>query len=198
MTPPVTLPAFSADLEDGRLEVYYQVRKLEKLGYKGIDSAELRFEDYRIPADRLIGGAEGCGMGHAITGLELGRVNVAARGVGLAQAALDEAVKYSQQRSTFGKPIHQHQAIAMKLADMATKTQAARLLTEQAANALDRGERCDESASRPTVGEVHQSSPPRPRRAAAIRNSSGAATNRTTSPMMPSISWTGTSLLIRR
>ena len=121
-------------------------RKLEKLGYKGIDSAELRFEDYRVPADRLIGGDEGRGMGHAITGLELGRVNVAARGVGLAQAALDEAVKYSQQRSTFGKPIHQHQAIAMKLADMATKTQAARLLTEQAANALDRGERCDYEA----------------------------------------------------
>ena len=121
-------------------------RKLEKLGYKGIDSAELVFTDYRIPADRLIGGVEGQGMACAITGLELGRVNVAARGVGIAQAALDEAVRYSQQRRTFGKPIYQHQAIAMKLADMATRTEAARLLVRQAADALDRGERCDYEA----------------------------------------------------
>lgn len=117
-------------------------RKLEKLGYKGIDSAELVFEDYRIPADRRIG-AEGQGMACAISGLELGRLNVAARGVGVAQAALDEAVKYSQQRHTFGKPIHQHQAVALKLADMVTRTEAARLLVEKAAAALDRGERCD-------------------------------------------------------
>ncbi|MGP1254869.1 MAG: acyl-CoA dehydrogenase family protein [Kiloniellales bacterium] len=118
-------------------------RKLEKLGYKGIDSAELIFEDYAVPADRLIGGTEGHGLANAISGLELGRVNIAARAVGLAQAALDEAVKYSQQRATFGKPIHQHQAVALKLADMATRVAASRLLTEQAANALDRGERCD-------------------------------------------------------
>ncbi len=121
-------------------------RKLEKLGYKGIDSAELIFEDYRVPADCLIGGEEGRGLQCALSGLELGRVNVAARGVGIAQAALDEAVAYSQQRKTFGKPIHQHQAIALKLADMATRTEAARLLVEQAANALDRGERCDMEA----------------------------------------------------
>lgn len=118
-------------------------RKLEKLGYRGIDSAELVFRDYRLPASRLVGGEEGHGMKSAITGLELGRVNVAARGVGIAQAALDEAVRYSQQRSTFGKPIHRHQAIALKLADMATRTAAARLLTEKAADALDRGQRCD-------------------------------------------------------
>lgn len=118
-------------------------RKLEKLGYKGIDSAELIFEDYRVPADRLIGGVEGRGMACAISGLELGRVNVAARGVGVAQAALDESVKYSQQRKTFGKPIHEHQAVALMLADMATRASAARLLVQQAANALDRGERCD-------------------------------------------------------
>jgi alkylation response protein AidB-like acyl-CoA dehydrogenase len=104
-------------------------RKLEKLGYKGIDSAELVFEDYRVPADRLIGGIEGRGMMCAIAGLELGRVNVAARGVGIAQAALDEAVRYSQQRRTFGKPIHEHQAIALKLGDMVTRVTAARLLT---------------------------------------------------------------------
>jgi len=118
-------------------------RKLEKLGYKGIDSAELIFRDYRVPGDRLIGGEEGHGMQCAIAGLELGRVNVAARGVGVAQAALDEAVRYSQQRKTFGKPICQHQAIQLKLADMATRTEAARLLVEKAADTLDKGERCD-------------------------------------------------------
>jgi alkylation response protein AidB-like acyl-CoA dehydrogenase len=118
-------------------------RKLEKLGYKGIDSAELVFEDYRVPADRLIGGIEGRGMACAIAGLELGRVNVAARGVGIAQAALDEAVRYSQQRMTFGKPIHEHQAIALKLGDMVTRVTAARLLTENAARTLDSGERSD-------------------------------------------------------
>jgi alkylation response protein AidB-like acyl-CoA dehydrogenase len=120
-------------------------KKLEKLGYKGIDSAELIFEDFRVPGFNLIGG-EGHGMAAAISGLELGRVNVAARGVGVAQAALDEAVKYAQTRKTFGKPIHQHQAIALKLGDMATRVEAARLLTEKAAQALDRGERCDYEA----------------------------------------------------
>ena len=118
-------------------------RKLEKIGYKGIDSAELHFDNYRVPADRLIGGEEGKGMVSAISGLELGRLNVAARGVGVAAAALDEAVRYSQQRHTFGKPIHEHQAIAIKLADMVTRVTAARLLTESAAAAVDRGERCD-------------------------------------------------------
>jgi alkylation response protein AidB-like acyl-CoA dehydrogenase len=121
-------------------------RKLEKLGYKGIDSAELVFEDYRVPADRLIGGVEGRGMACAISGLELGRINVAARGVGIAQAALDESVKYVQQRSTFGKKLHQHQAIALKLGDMATRTEAARLLTDQAARMFDRGDRVDYEA----------------------------------------------------
>jgi len=121
-------------------------RKLEKLGYKGIDTAELVFDDYRIAADRLIGGIEGLGLKHALGGLELGRINVAARGVGLAQAALDEAVRYSQIRKTFGKPIAEHQAIQLKLADMATEVQAARLLTREAALAYDRGERCDMEA----------------------------------------------------
>jgi len=121
-------------------------RKLEKLGYKGIDSAELVFEDYRVPVDRLIGGVEGRGMACAISGLELGRINVAARGVGIAQAALDESVRYVQQRSTFGKKLHQHQAIALKLGDMATRTEASRLLTAAAADAYDRGERVDFAA----------------------------------------------------
>ncbi len=121
-------------------------RKLEKLGYKGIDSAELVFTDYRIPADRLIGGSEGRGLQHALGGLELGRINVAARGVGVAQAALNEAVSYSQIRKTFGKPICQHQAIQLKLGEMATQVRAARLLVEDAARIYDQGERCDMEA----------------------------------------------------
>ncbi len=121
-------------------------RKLKKLGYKGIDSAELVFEDYRLPAANLIGGAEGHGFHHAVGGLELGRINVAARGVGLANAALKEATNYSQVRETMGKPICQHQAIQLKLGDMATRCQAAKLLTEAAAQAYDRGERCDMEA----------------------------------------------------
>ncbi|HEV2303637.1 MAG TPA: acyl-CoA dehydrogenase family protein [Stellaceae bacterium] len=121
-------------------------KKLEKLGYKGLDSAELIFSDYRIPASRLIGGALGRGLQQTLGGLELGRINVAARGVGVAQAALDEAVRYSQLRKTFGKPICEHQAIQLKLADMATQVTAARLLVEYAAQAYDRGERCDMEA----------------------------------------------------
>ncbi len=121
-------------------------RKLEKLGYKGIDTAELVFEDYFVAADRLIGGEEGFGLKQVLSGLELGRINVAARGVGIAQATLDESVKYSQMRKTFGKPICQHQAIQLKLADMATRVQASRLLTERAAEAYQRGERTDMEA----------------------------------------------------
>ncbi len=126
-------------------EGFRPVRKLPKLGYRSIDTAELLFEDHRVPGFNLIGG-EGNGLKAALSGLELGRVNIAARGVGVAQAALDEAVKYAQSRKTFGKPIHEHQAIALKLADMATRVEAARLLTERAAQALDRGERCDYEA----------------------------------------------------
>ena len=121
-------------------------RKLEKLGYKGIDSAELIFEDYRIPAGRLIGGEEGSGFRHAVGGLELGRINVAARGVGIANAALKDATAYSQVRETMGKPICQHQAIQLKLGDMATRCEASRLLVEAAAKAYDKGERCDMEA----------------------------------------------------
>jgi len=121
-------------------------KKLEKMGYKGIDSAELIFEDYRISADKLVGGTEGRGMQAALGGLELGRINIAARGCGLASAALMDSVKYSQVRRTFGKPICQHQAIQLKLGEMATRLQAARLLTYDAARAYDRGERCDMEA----------------------------------------------------
>jgi alkylation response protein AidB-like acyl-CoA dehydrogenase len=121
-------------------------RKLEKLGYKGIDSAELVFQSYRVPAANLIGGVEGRGLQHVLAGLELGRINVAARGVGIARAALEDSVRYAQLRRTFGKPISEHQAIQLKLADMATRVEAARLLTAAAAEAYDRGARCDMEA----------------------------------------------------
>jgi len=120
-------------------------RRLEKLGYKGIDSAELVFEDLEVPAENLLAG-EGQGFYLAVSGLELGRINVAARGVGVAKAALDEAVRYAQLRKTFGKPICEHQAIQLKLGEMATRVEAARLLVEQAAQAYDRGQRCDMEA----------------------------------------------------
>jgi len=118
-------------------------RKIKKLGYRSIDSAELVFDNFRIDADRLVGGEEGRGFHHAVGGLELGRINVAARGLGLAQAALEDSLRYSQERQTFGKAICQHQAIQLKLADMATRCEAARLLVEQAARKYDTGERCD-------------------------------------------------------
>ena len=118
-------------------------QKLGKLGYKAIDSAELIFDDYRVSKDNLIGGEEGSGFVHAMGGLELGRINVAARGLGIAQASLNDSLRYSQQRHTFGKPICQHQAIQLKLADMATRVEAARSLIEKAAQKYDNGERCD-------------------------------------------------------
>lgn len=118
-------------------------RKLKKLGYRSIDSAELVFAGMRVPVTQLVGGIEGRGFQQAAGGLELGRINVAARGVGLATAALEDALRYSQTRKTFGKPICQHQAIQLKLADMATRVEAARLLVEQAARKYDTGERCD-------------------------------------------------------
>ena len=120
-------------------------RKLEKLGYKGIDSAELVFQDFHLPVANRIG-EEGQGFYLAVSGLELGRINVAARGVGIAKAALDESVRYAQLRKTFGKPICEHQAIQLKLGEMATRTEAARLLVEAAAQAYDSGRRCDMEA----------------------------------------------------
>jgi alkylation response protein AidB-like acyl-CoA dehydrogenase len=121
-------------------------RKLEKLGYKSIDSAELVFDNYRVPLDHLIGEVEGQGFYQATGGLELGRINVAARGVGIAEGALALATEYAQTRKTFGKPICEHQAIQLKLGEMATRARAARLLVLDAARAFDRGERCDMEA----------------------------------------------------
>ncbi len=121
-------------------------KKFDKLGYKAIDSAELIFDNYRVSADNLIGGTEGEGFFQATGGLELGRINVAARGVGLAEGSLRLATQYAQLRETMGKPICDHQAIQLKIGDMVTRARAARLLTLDAAEAYDRGERCDMEA----------------------------------------------------
>ena len=118
-------------------------RDLDKLGYRGLDTVELNFNNYAIPADNLIGEQEGVGFGHVMSGLETGRINVAARAVGVAQAAFNASIRYAQQRESFGKPIAEHQAIQLKLADMATKIQAARLLVYDAAAKKDEGGRID-------------------------------------------------------
>ena len=121
-------------------------RDIDKLGYKTVETCELHFENFPVPVENLIGGEEGHGFMHAMTGLESERINVAARGLGVAQAAFEEAIRYAQQRVTFGKPIAQHQLIQAKLADMATKIEASRLLIESAAEKKNRGERCDMEA----------------------------------------------------
>ncbi len=115
-------------------------RHLDKLGYRGIESCELVFEDCRVGADNLVGEVEGRGFRQVMGALETGRINVAARAVGVADAALDAAIRYAQQRRTFGVPIAEHQAIQLMLADMATKVQAARLLTYDAAAKKDAGQ----------------------------------------------------------
>ena len=118
-------------------------RDLDKLGYRGLDTCELIFRDFRVPADNLVGGEEGRGFQQVMAGLETGRINIAARAVGVATAAFEAAIKYAQQRKAFGVPIARHQAIQLKLADMATKIEAARLLTYEAAAKKDQGERVD-------------------------------------------------------
>ena len=124
-------------------EGFRVARDIDKLGYKGVETCELSFEDFFVPAANLVGGREGEGFKHIMTGLESERINVAARGVGLARAAFEDAIAYAQKRITFGKPICEHQTIQIKLADMATKIEAARLLVYSAAEKKDRGERCD-------------------------------------------------------
>ena len=119
--------------------------QIKKMGYKGVESTELVYDGYKCADDRVLGGGEGVGQGFVqmMDALEVGRVNVAARGVGIAQRALELALRYSQERKTFGKPISAHQAIQFKLADMGTKVEAARLLTLKAARMKDSGERSD-------------------------------------------------------
>jgi alkylation response protein AidB-like acyl-CoA dehydrogenase len=121
-------------------------RDLPKLGYKGVESCELTFDDYRAPASALLGGAEGHGFAQMMKGLETGRIQVAARALGVGRAALDDALRYAQQREAFGKPIWQHQSIGNYLADMATKWTAARQLILYAAERFDAGERVDMEA----------------------------------------------------
>jgi alkylation response protein AidB-like acyl-CoA dehydrogenase len=118
---------------------------LKKLGYKGVESTELLFENFRTPASSVLGGDRGVGEGfkYFMSGIEVGRVNVAARGVGVAQAALEEALAYAREREAFGKPIGHHQAVQLMLAKMATRAEAARLLTMQAARKKATGERAD-------------------------------------------------------
>jgi len=124
----------------------YKASKLKKLGYRGIDTGEVQFDGVRVPQSHLIGDAEGRGLQQILAGLELGRINVASRGVGVADAALQDSLVYAKERKTFGKPICEHQAIQLKLADMATRVHAARRLVEDAAIAYDTGERCDMEA----------------------------------------------------
>jgi alkylation response protein AidB-like acyl-CoA dehydrogenase len=127
-------------VEPGQVEVS---RDLPKLGYRGVESCELSFAGSRVPVDALLGAEEGHGFAQFMAGLELGRVQVAARAVGVAQAALDDALAYAQQRETFGKPIWEHQSVGNLLADMATKVHASRLMTLDAAASIDDGRRSD-------------------------------------------------------
>ncbi|EOM75293.1 acyl-CoA dehydrogenase [Rhodococcus rhodnii] len=121
-------------------------RDLPKLGYKGVESCELSFDDFRVPASAVLGGTPGKGFSQMMKGLETGRIQVACRALGVASAALEDSLAYAQQRESFGKPIWKHQSIGNYLADMATKLTAARQLTWHAAERYDRGERCDMEA----------------------------------------------------
>ncbi|MCW2943718.1 MAG: acyl-CoA dehydrogenase [Actinoallomurus sp.] len=122
----------------------FEVTKdIPKLGYKGTESCEVVFDNVRVPAANLLGGAEGRGMQQVLSALEVGRLNIAGRSLGIAQRAYDEGLDYARERHAFGKPIADFQAIQIKIADMATQLQAARLLTYWSASKLDRGDRAD-------------------------------------------------------
>jgi alkylation response protein AidB-like acyl-CoA dehydrogenase len=125
----------------------FAVNKLRKMGYRAIDTCEIDLQDYRVPAANLLGGVEGKGFVQTAGGLELGRINVAARGAGIAEGALLLSLRYAQERSAFGKPIWNHQAIQLKLADMVTRVEGTKRLIEQAARKYDAGERCDLEAA---------------------------------------------------
>lgn len=148
-TPEGRITAFCVEKEPGPSYQGISVsRSIPKLGYKGIETVEMSYSGHRVPAANVLGGQDGVGNGlrYALSALELGRINIAARAVGVGQAALERAIRYSQERETFGKPIFEHQAIQFKLAEMATKLQAARLLTYDAARRFDAGERIDMEA----------------------------------------------------
>ena len=146
---PEGVTCFLVEKEPGpRFEGITVSRHIDKLGYKGLETVEMRYDDHRVPATSVLGGPSGLGRGlQAVFGsLELGRINIAARAVGLAAAAFDAALRYATERETFGVPIAKHQAIQFKLADMATKLEASRLLTHSAARRFDAGERADVEA----------------------------------------------------
>jgi alkylation response protein AidB-like acyl-CoA dehydrogenase len=125
---------------------FHVSRDLPKLGYKGVESCELTFDDFRVPASALLGGTEGHGFAQMMRGLEIGRIQVAYRALGVARAALEDSLRYAQEREAFGKPIWQHQSIGNYLADMATKLEAARQLVHYAARRYDSGQRADTEA----------------------------------------------------
>ena len=145
-TPDDRVTCFIVEKEPG--DAFEGIRtsgKIPKLGYKGLETVEMSYVDHHVPGGNMLGGPEGMGHGlrYALSALELGRINIAARAVGVGRAAFDAAMRYAQERVTFGKPIFQHQAIQFKLAEMATKLQAARLMTYDAAAKFDAGERID-------------------------------------------------------
>ncbi len=143
------ITCFMVEKEPGERSGAITVSKnIGKLGYKGIETVEMAWDGERVPADAVLGGDDGLGRGQhfILSALEVGRINIAARACGVARAAFEAAIRYAQQRETFGKPIAQHQAIQMKLADMATQLEAARLLTRNAAERKEAGERCDVEA----------------------------------------------------
>ncbi len=140
------ISAFVVEKEPGpSFEGISVSRHIPKLGYKGVETVDMVYEDHRVPAANLVG-EPGRGLPQVLGILEIGRINIAARAVGVARAAFDAALSYAQQRTTFGKPIGEHQAIALKLADMATRLEAARLLTRNAAERKAAGQRCDVEA----------------------------------------------------
>ena len=145
-TNPDATPAhkgMSVILIDAGTPGYEVLKDIPKLGYKGTESCEILLDNVRVPKENLLGAVEGRGMQQVLSGLETGRLNVGARALGIAQAAYDAALKYSREREAFGQPISEFQAIQIKLADMATKIQAARLLLYWAASKADKGERVD-------------------------------------------------------
>jgi alkylation response protein AidB-like acyl-CoA dehydrogenase len=148
-TPDDRITCFLVEKEPGEtFEGITASKKISKLGYRGLETVEMSYVDHRVPNLNVLGGEEGLGNGrkYALSALELGRINVAARAVGVGQAAFDAAMAYAQERETFGQPIFKHQAIQFKLAEMATKLQAARLMTYDAAARADAGERVDMEA----------------------------------------------------
>jgi alkylation response protein AidB-like acyl-CoA dehydrogenase len=149
-TDPITSPphkGMSVLLIEATLPGFSVSRDIPKLGYKGTESCEVVLDEVRVPAECLLGSTEGRGLQQVLSALETGRINVAARALGVAQASYDKAIAYSRQRNAFGHPISDFQAIQLKLADIATEVQAARLLTYWAASKLDRGERADLESS---------------------------------------------------